>query len=85
MLKHIRDQRADMDRVKSRIADLTCMRAGHINIVATREVVSFFLPKQPEGIRQALELAGYLRGRTLAVAAARFLKSVNIQLTKQFG
>ncbi|PCH66976.1 MAG: hypothetical protein COC12_12150 [Rhodobacteraceae bacterium] len=44
LLKHIRDQIADMDRVKSRIADLTGMRAGHINIATTREVVQFFLP-----------------------------------------
>lgn len=44
LLKHIRDQIADMDRVKSRIADLTGMRAGHINIATTREVVPFFLP-----------------------------------------
>lgn len=45
MLKHIRDQIADLDQVKSRIADLTGMRAGHINIATTREVVQFFLPK----------------------------------------
>lgn len=44
LLKYIRDQIADMDRVKSRIADLSGMRAGHINIAATREVVQFFLP-----------------------------------------
>lgn len=44
LLKHIRDQLADMDRVKSRIADLTGMRAGHINIATTREMVAFFLP-----------------------------------------
>lgn len=44
LLKHIRDQFADMDRVKSRIADLSGMRAGHINIATTREVVPFFLP-----------------------------------------
>lgn len=44
LLKHIRDQLADMDRVKSRIADLSGMRAGHINIATTREVVQFFLP-----------------------------------------
>ncbi|MBL4767359.1 MAG: LysR family transcriptional regulator [Rhodobacteraceae bacterium] len=44
LLKHIRDQLADMDRVKSRIADLSGMRAGHINIATTREVVPFFLP-----------------------------------------
>lgn len=44
LLQHIRDQLADMDRVKSRIADLSGMRAGHINIATTREVVAFFLP-----------------------------------------
>ena len=44
LLKHIRDQLADMDRVKSRIADLSGMRAGHINIATTREIVPFFLP-----------------------------------------
>jgi len=44
LLKHIRDQIADMDRVKSRIADLSGMRAGHVNIATTREVVPFFLP-----------------------------------------
>ncbi len=44
LLKHIRDQIADMDRVKSRIADLSGMRAGHINIATTREPVQYFLP-----------------------------------------
>jgi len=44
LLEYIRDQIADMDRVKSRIADLSGMRAGHINIATTREVVQFFLP-----------------------------------------
>ncbi len=44
LLKHIRDQIADMNRVKSSIADLSGRRAGHINIAATREVVQFFLP-----------------------------------------
>ncbi len=44
MLRYIRDQIADMDRVKSRIADLSGMRAGHINIATTREVVQYFLP-----------------------------------------
>jgi DNA-binding transcriptional LysR family regulator len=45
LLEHIRDQLADMDRVKSRIADLTGMRAGHINIATTREMAAFFLPR----------------------------------------
>ncbi len=44
LLKHIRDQLADMERVKSRIADLSGMRAGHVNIATTREAVQYFLP-----------------------------------------
>ena len=45
LLKHFRDQLADMERVKSGIADLSGQRAGHINIATTREVVQFFLPE----------------------------------------
>ena len=44
LLKHFRDQLAGMERVKSSIADLSGMRAGHINIATTREVVQYFLP-----------------------------------------
>lgn len=44
LLKHIRDQLADMERVRSRIADLSGMRAGHINIASTREMAAYFLP-----------------------------------------
>ncbi len=44
LLQHIRDQISDMERVKSRIADLSGMRAGHINIATTREIVQYFLP-----------------------------------------
>ncbi|MCV6545806.1 MAG: LysR family transcriptional regulator [Cohaesibacter sp.] len=43
-LQHVRAQLADMERVRSRIADLTGMRRGHINIACTREVVRYFLP-----------------------------------------
>ncbi len=45
VLKYIRDQKADLERVKSRIADLSGLRAGHINIATTREIVPYFLPK----------------------------------------
>ncbi len=44
LLKHFRDQLADMDRVKSSIADLSGRRAGHINIATTREIIQYFLP-----------------------------------------
>ena len=44
LLDHIRQQLADMERVKSRIADLSGMRAGHVNIATTREAALYFLP-----------------------------------------
>ena len=44
LLKHFRDQLADMERVKSSIADISGRRAGHINIATTREAVQYFLP-----------------------------------------
>ncbi len=44
LLDHIRQQLADMERVKSRIADLSGMRAGHVNIATTREPALYFLP-----------------------------------------
>ncbi len=44
LLEHIRNQLADMERVKSRIADLSGMRAGHVRIATTREPVAYFLP-----------------------------------------
>ncbi len=45
LLDHIRRQLADMERVKSRIADLSGMRAGHVNIATTRESALYFLPE----------------------------------------
>ncbi len=45
LLDHIRRQLADMERVKSRIADLSGMRAGHVNIATTREPALYFLPE----------------------------------------
>ncbi len=44
LLKHFRDQIADMERVKSSIADISGRRAGHINVATTREAVQYFLP-----------------------------------------
>ncbi len=45
LLQHIRGQLADIERVKSRIADLSGMRAGHVNIATTREMALYFLPE----------------------------------------
>ncbi len=43
-LQHIRNQAADMDRVRSQLADLSGMRRGDISIVASAEFVGRFLP-----------------------------------------
>lgn len=42
-VQHARGQIADLERVKSQIADLSGMRRGHINVACTREVVRHFL------------------------------------------
>lgn len=43
-IQHTRKQRADLERVRSSIADLMGMRSGHVRIAATREVTRYFLP-----------------------------------------
>ena len=43
-IQHTRRQRADLERVRSSIADLMGMRSGHVRIAATREVTRYFLP-----------------------------------------
>ncbi len=46
LIQHIRTQMADLERVKSRIADLSGLRLGHVRIAATRETTRYFLPRQ---------------------------------------
>lgn len=45
-LQHARQQISDMERVKSRIADLSGMRAGHVSIACTHETLHDWLPTQ---------------------------------------
>lgn len=45
-VQHIRTQMVDLERVKSRIADLKGMRLGHVRIAATPEVARNFLPSE---------------------------------------
>ena len=46
LLEHIRNQISDMERVKSRIADLAGMRRGNVSIAASAEFLTEFLPRQ---------------------------------------
>ena len=46
LIQHIRTQMADMDRVRSQIADLSGVRRGHISIACSQALIPYFLPEQ---------------------------------------
>lgn len=52
MLDHIRNQISDMQRVQSRIADLSGMRRGHVSIACSPEALGQFLPTQVKNYRE---------------------------------
>lgn len=53
LIQHIRDQVADMDRLKSRIADLEGVRRGHVSIACSQALLPYFLPRQIADYRAA--------------------------------
>jgi DNA-binding transcriptional LysR family regulator len=46
LIHHTRAQLADMERVKSQIADLSGIRRGHVSIACSQAVLPVFLPEQ---------------------------------------
>lgn len=46
LIQHIRSQMADMERVKSQIADLTGVRRGHVSIVCGQALLPHFISEQ---------------------------------------
>ncbi|MGB0671589.1 MAG: LysR family transcriptional regulator [Rhodospirillales bacterium] len=53
LIHHVRNQLADIERVKSQIADLTGVRRGHVAIASSQALLPFFLPEQIALYRQA--------------------------------
>jgi DNA-binding transcriptional LysR family regulator len=51
-VQHIRTQIADLERVKSRIADLKGLRLGHVRIATTPEFARNFLPTEIQKYRK---------------------------------
>ena len=45
-LQYARDQISDLSRIRSRLADLSGMRRGHINVSSCAEMLHFFLPQE---------------------------------------
>lgn len=62
LIEHIRAQRADFDRLRSQLADLSGERRGHVSIASTRAALPFFLPGQ---------IAAYRREHPLVTFAVR--------------
>ena len=46
LIQHIRSQMADMERVKSQIADLSGARRGHVSIVCGQALLPHFISEQ---------------------------------------
>ena len=46
LLRHVRNQLSDMERVKSQIADLRGVKRGHISIACSQAILTSFLPTQ---------------------------------------
>lgn len=53
LIQHVRGQLADMERVKSQIADLRGERRGHVTVAASQALMPFFLPEQVTLYRKA--------------------------------
>lgn len=84
MVQHVRNQLADMDRVRSRIADLEGIRRGHVPIACSQALLPYFLPAEIARYRRqhpAVTFSVLPRDRT---AAERELINYNCDLALVF-
>ena len=59
VIQHARAQMADMDRVRSQIADLAGMRRGHVAIACSQALTTAFLPEQIAAYRAAFPAVSF--------------------------
>ncbi len=72
LVQHARDQISDMERVRSRIADLSGARRGHVSVAGSQATLPFFLPTEIGAYRAdhpAVTFSVYRRDREAAEAA----------------
>lgn len=72
LVRHVRDQLADLDRVRSQIADLSGVRRGHVAIACSQAFVTRVIPRAVEAYRARFPLVGFavqVRDHAQAVAA----------------
>ena len=71
-VRHIRDQMADLDRVRSQIADLSGVRRGHVALACSQAFVTQVVPEEVETYRARFPLVGFtvqVRDHAQAVTA----------------
>ena len=51
LIHHIRSQRADLERVRSQIADLKGERRGHVSVACSQALLPFFMPREINAYR----------------------------------
>ena len=72
MARHIRDQFADLERVRSQIADLSGVRRGHVALACSQAFVTRIVPEEVEAYRARFPQVGFtvqVRDHAMAVAA----------------
>ena len=72
LVHHIRSQVADMDKLRSQIADLMGERRGHVSIACSQALLPYFLPEQIAEYRRehpAVTFGVHLRDRAAAEQA----------------
>ena len=72
LVRHARDQLADLERVRSQIADLTGVRRGHVALACSQAFVNHVVPDEVEAYRARFPQVGFtvqVRDHAQAVAA----------------
>ena len=72
LVRHIRDQRADLERVRSQIADLSGVRRGHVALACSQAFVNHVVPDEVEAYRAQFPQVTFtvqVRDHVQAVAA----------------
>ncbi len=59
MLRHIRDQLSDFERVRSQIADLSGMRRGHVTVACSQAFAYHFMPDEIARYRTQFPLVSF--------------------------
>jgi DNA-binding transcriptional LysR family regulator len=78
LVRHIRNQVSDFERLKSQLADLTGVRRGHVMLACSQAFADHILPKEVALYRQQFPLVSFViqnRDHALGVAALTEFKA----------